>query len=219
MYDAPYYRRSQKLEGKIALITGGDSGIGRSVAVLFAREGADVAISFLIENTDAKVTQAAVDKEGRRCLLLPGDVSRFEHCRNIVEQVVQTFGGLDILVNNAAFQYHAQSLEELSPEHFDITLKTNLYGYFYMAREAAKHMRSGAAIINTGSISGIDGSKDLLDYSMTKGGNPVVEALRQKRRLSPIRTLDEAPHDRPPNSRGESYPTRPFHTARVKLDC
>ena len=170
LYDAPYYRGSQKLEGKVALITGGDSGIGRSVAVLFAREGADVAISFLSETADAEITRAAVEKEGRRCQLLPGDVSSLEHCQDIVARVVQTFGRLDVLVNNAAFQYHARSLEELSPEHFDLTLKTNLYGYFYMAREAAKHMKAGAAIINTGSITGIDGSKELLDYSMTKGG-------------------------------------------------
>jgi len=170
MYDAPYYIGSQKLEGKVALITGGDSGIGRSVAVLFAREGADVAISFLNETAHADVTRAAVEKEGGRCLLLPGDVSRLEHCKDIVDRVVKEFGHLDILVNNAAFQYHALSLEDLSPEHFDTTLKTNLYGYFYMAREAAKHMKPGAAIINTGSVTGIDGSKDLLDYSMTKGG-------------------------------------------------
>jgi NAD(P)-dependent dehydrogenase (short-subunit alcohol dehydrogenase family) len=170
MYDAPYYRGSQKLEGTVALITGGDSGIGRSVAVLFAREGADIAISFLSETADAELTKVAVEKEGRRCLLLPGDVSNLEHCKNIADCVVQTFGRLDVLVNNAAFQYHARSLEELSPEHFDLTLKTNLYGYFYMAREAAKHMKPGAAIINTGSITGIDGSKELLDYSMTKGG-------------------------------------------------
>jgi NAD(P)-dependent dehydrogenase (short-subunit alcohol dehydrogenase family) len=111
-----------------------------------------------------------VEKEGRRCLLLPGDVCRLDHCQAVVDRVLQTFGGLDVLVNNAAFQYHAPSIEELSPEHFDLTLKTNLYGYFYMAREAAKHMKSGAAIINTGSITGIDGSKELLDYSMTKGG-------------------------------------------------
>jgi NAD(P)-dependent dehydrogenase (short-subunit alcohol dehydrogenase family) len=170
MYDAPYYRGSQKLDGKVALITGGDSGIGRSVAVLFAREGADIAISFLSEAADAEITKAAVEKEGRRCLLLPGDVSSLEHCKEIVDRVVQSFDRLDVLVNNAAFQYHARSIVELSPEHFDLTLKTNLYGYFYMAREAAKHMKPGAAIINTGSITGIDGSKELLDYSMTKGG-------------------------------------------------
>ena len=170
MYDAPFYRGSRKLQDKIALITGGDSGIGRSVAVLFAREGADVALSYLSEGGDAEITRASVEKEGRRCLLLPGDVSRLAHCERIVAQVVDTFGGLDILINNAAFQYHAGSLEDLSPEHFDVTLKTNLYGYFYMARASVKHMKAGAAIINTGSITGIDGSKELLDYSMTKGG-------------------------------------------------
>lgn len=170
MYDAPFYRGSQKLEGKVALITGGDSGIGRSVAVLFAREGADIAISYLNETRDAEVTKAAVENEGQRCLLLPGDVCSLEHCQGIVARVVESFGSLDILVNNAAFQYHARSLDELSPEHFDTTLKTNLYGYYYMAREAAKHMKSGSAIINTGSITGIEGSKELLDYSMTKGG-------------------------------------------------
>lgn len=170
MYDAPYYQGSSKLAGKVALITGGDSGIGRSVAVLFAREGADIAISYLSEGGDAEVTRAAVEEEGRRCLLLPGDVTRLEHCAGIVKEVVDTLGSLDILVNNAAFQYHAESLEDLSPEHFDLTLKTNLYGYFYMVREAVKHMKTGAAIINTGSITGIDGSKELLDYSMTKGG-------------------------------------------------
>lgn len=170
MYEAPFYRGSQKLEDKIALITGGDSGIGRAVAVLFAREGADVAISYLNETKDAEVTQSAIEKEGRRCILLPGDVSDAAHCQRIVEQVVKTFDGLDILVNNAAFQYHAASLEDLTPEHFDVTLKTNLYGYFNMAREAVRHMKPGAAIINTGSITGIDGSKELIDYSMTKGG-------------------------------------------------
>ena len=170
MFDAPFYLGSQKLEGKIALITGGDLGIGRAVAVLFAREGADVAISYLDETDDAEITRAAIEKEGRRCIMLPGDVSDADHCGRIVDQVLKTFGGLDILVNNAAFQYHAASLEELTPEHFDLTLKTNLYGYFNMARAAVQHMKHGAAIINTGSITGIDGSKYLLDYSMTKGG-------------------------------------------------
>jgi NAD(P)-dependent dehydrogenase (short-subunit alcohol dehydrogenase family) len=170
MYDAPFYLGSQKLEGKIALITGGDSGIGRAVAVLFAREGAHIAISYLSETKDAEITRAAIEKEGRSCLLLPGDVSDADHCKRIMQQVVDAFGGLDILVNNAAFQYHAGSLEDLTLEHFDLTLKTNLYGYFNMAREAVQHMKQGAAIINTGSITGIDGSKDLIDYSMTKGG-------------------------------------------------
>lgn len=170
MYDAPFWRGSGKLEGKTALITGGDSGIGRAVAVLFAREGADVAISYLSENKDAEETQRAVEKEGGRCLLLPGDVTSEDYCRETVDAVVAKLGQLDILVNNAAFQYHAAGLEELSTEHFDTTLKTNLYGYFFMAREAIRHMRPGASIINTGSITGIDGSAQLIDYSMTKGG-------------------------------------------------
>ena len=170
LYDAPFWRGSGKLEGMVALITGGDSGIGRAVAVLFAREGADVAVCYLSEDEDAEETRLAVADEGRRCLLIPGDVASEEHCREAVAAVIETFGRLDILVNNAAFQYHAAGLDELSTEHFDTTLKTNLYGYFFMARAAVKHMRHGAAIINTGSVTGIDGSKELLDYSMTKGG-------------------------------------------------
>ena len=170
LYDAPYWKGSGKLEGKVALITGGDSGIGRAVAVLFAREGADVAISFLSESEDAETTRLAVEDEGRRCLLLKGDVGSEQHCRQMVERVVDEFGRLDVLVNNAAFQYHAASLEELTPEHFDATIKTNLYGYYFMAREAVRHMGPGSAIINSGSVTGIDGSKQLIDYSMTKGG-------------------------------------------------
>ena len=170
MYDAPFWRGSGKLEGKVALITGGDSGIGRAVAVLFAREGAKVAISYLSEHEDAEETRLAVADEGGQCLLLPGDVADEAYCREAVAAVIEEFGALDILVNNAAFQYHAAGLEELTTEHFDTTLKTNLYGYFFMARAAVKHMRHGAAIVNTGSITGIDGSKELLDYSMSKGG-------------------------------------------------
>jgi NAD(P)-dependent dehydrogenase (short-subunit alcohol dehydrogenase family) len=170
MYDAPYWQGSCKLEGKVALITGGDSGIGRAVAVLFAREGADVAIGYLSESEDAEETRLAVADEGRRCLLLPGDVSDEDYCRDAVAAVLAEFGRLDVLVNNAAFQYHAGGLDELTTEHFDTTLKTNLYGYFFMAREAIKHMRHGSAIINTGSVTGIRGSGELIDYSMTKGG-------------------------------------------------
>jgi NAD(P)-dependent dehydrogenase (short-subunit alcohol dehydrogenase family) len=170
MYDAPFWRGSGKLEGKVALVTGGDSGIGRAVAVLFAREGADVAIAYLSEHEDAEETRLAVADEGGRCLLLPGDVTEEAWCRKAVAAVVEEFGRLDILVNNAAFQYHAAGLDELTTEHFDTTLKTNLYGYFFMARAAVDEMEHGAAIINTGSITGIDGSKELIDYSMTKGG-------------------------------------------------
>ena len=170
MYAAPFWRGSGKLEGKVALVTGGDSGIGRAVAVLFAREGADVAIAYLSEHEDAEETRLAVADEGARCLLLPGDVTEEAWCRKAVAAVVEEFGRLDILVNNAAFQYHAAGLDELTTEHFDTTLKTNLYGYFFMARAAVKEMEHGAAIINTGSVTGIDGSKELIDYSMSKGG-------------------------------------------------
>jgi NAD(P)-dependent dehydrogenase (short-subunit alcohol dehydrogenase family) len=170
LYDAPFWKGSGKLEGKVALITGGDSGIGRAVAVLFAREGADIAVSYLDEHEDAEATKAAVEAEGRRCILLPGDVSHRAACRQAVEETVRQLGGLDVLVNNAAFQIHTDDFEDLTEEHFDTTLKTNLYGYFHMAQEAVAHMKPGSAIINTGSITGIDGSKELIDYSMTKGG-------------------------------------------------
>jgi NAD(P)-dependent dehydrogenase (short-subunit alcohol dehydrogenase family) len=170
MYDAPFYKGSEKLKDKVALITGGDSGIGRSVAILFAREGADVAIVHLDENEDAEVTKAAVDKEGRRCLVIQGDVKDPAFCRKAVEETKTRFSKLDILVNNAAFQVHTTDIEDLTDEHFDETLKTNLYGYFYMARAAIPHLSSGCAIINTGSVTGLEGSKELLDYSMTKGG-------------------------------------------------
>ena len=169
-YEAPHYRGSSKLNNRAALITGGDSGIGRAVAVLFAREGADVAIVYLPEEqVDAEETRAAVEREGRRALLIPGDVRRGEFCRRAVERVVEEFGKLDILVNNAAFQQHQQTLEDVSDEQFDRTFKTNISGYFYMAKAALAHMEEGACIVNTGSITGLEGSKELLDYSATKG--------------------------------------------------
>jgi NAD(P)-dependent dehydrogenase (short-subunit alcohol dehydrogenase family) len=169
LYDAPYYKGSDKLLDKVALITGGDSGIGRSVAVLFAREGADVAIAYLDEHEDAKETKRAVEKEGRRCILLSGDVANPEFCKDAVERTVNELGKLDVLVNNAAFQEHVNSVEELTDEQFDRTIKTNLYGYFYMAKAAVPHLQNGSAIVMTGSVTGLLGNKDLLDYSMTKG--------------------------------------------------
>jgi len=170
LYDAPFYKGSGKLEGKVALITGGDSGIGRSVAVLYAREGADVAIVHVGEDRDAKDTAAAVEAEGKRALIIKGDVRDSGFCSKAVERTVKEFGQLDILVNNAAFQVHTKDIVDLSDEHFDETLKTNLYGYFYLARAAVPHLKPGSAIINTGSVVGIEGSAALLDYSMTKGG-------------------------------------------------
>lgn len=170
MYDAPYYEGSNKLKDRVAIITGGDSGIGRSVAVLYAREGADVAILHLDEDEDAAVTKAAVEAEGRTCLVIAGDIKDAGFCENAVAKVVKTFGKLDILVNNAAFQVHAERFEDLTLEHFDETIRTNLYGYFHMAKAAVPHMKPGSAIVNTGSVTGIEGSKALVDYSMTKGG-------------------------------------------------
>jgi NAD(P)-dependent dehydrogenase (short-subunit alcohol dehydrogenase family) len=168
-YQAPEYLGSAKLEGMVALITGGDSGIGRAVAVLYAREGADVAIAYLSEHGDAQETRRAVEAEGRRAVLIAGDVSDPKFCRSAVETTVRQLGKLDILVNNAAFQQHTASLEELSEEQLDRTFKTNVYGYFHMAKAALPHLKQGGSIINTGSVTGIQGSKEILDYSATKG--------------------------------------------------
>ncbi len=169
-YLAPAYRGSEKLLDKRALITGGDSGIGRSVAVLFAREGADVAIVYLPEEQeDAEITAEAIRREGRQAFMITGDVSDYEECRRIVDEAVENLGGLDILVNNAAFQNHVDRLEDLTIEQWDKTFKTNIYGYFYMVKAALRYMREGGAIINSGSVTGIQGSGSLLDYSTTKG--------------------------------------------------
>jgi NAD(P)-dependent dehydrogenase (short-subunit alcohol dehydrogenase family) len=169
-YEAPLYRGSGKLEGKVALITGGDSGIGRGVAVLFAREGADVAIVYLKEEqSDAEETKRAIEREGQRTLLIPGDVTDSAFCRDAVERTVNKFGRLDILVNNAAYQQHQEGLEDLSEDQWEHTFRTNIFGYFYMAKAALPHLKRGSAIINTGSITGLEGSKELLDYSSTKG--------------------------------------------------
>lgn len=170
MYQAPHYKGSEKLRGMVALITGGDSGIGRAVAVLFAREGADVAIAYLNEHQDAAATKRAVENEGRRCITLSGDVASAKFCRDAVRKTVDEFGSLDILVNNAAFQEHVDRLEDLSDEHFDRTIKTNLYGYFNMTKAAVPVIKTGGSILMTGSVTGLLGNKDLLDYSMTKGG-------------------------------------------------
>jgi NAD(P)-dependent dehydrogenase (short-subunit alcohol dehydrogenase family) len=167
---APSYSGSGKLAGMSALITGGDSGIGRSVAVLFAREGADVAIVYLSEDGDAQETRDHVEGEGQRCLLIRGDVKDPSFCRKAVEKTVKAFGKLSVLVNNAAFQEHAESIEDITEDHFDLTLRTNLYGYFHMAKAASPHLGSGGSIINTGSETGLFGNDKLLDYSMTKGG-------------------------------------------------
>lgn len=166
---APDYIGSAKLKGQVAIITGGDSGIGRAVAVLYAREGADVAIIYLNEHEDAQQTRHHVEAEGKQCLLLSGDVRDSGFCRAAAEQVNAHFGRIDVLVNNAAFQEHADSLQDLTEERFDLTMKTNVYGYFHMAKAVLPYLKRGAAIINTGSVTGLKGNKSLLDYSTTKG--------------------------------------------------
>src|SRR5690606_13861079 len=170
MYDAPFWKGSGKLEGMAALITGADSGIGRAVAVLFAREGCDVAICHLDEDKDAEDARKAVEAEGRRAIVLQGDAADPAFSEAAVKATLEAFGRLDVVVPNAAFQEHVEALEDLTFEHFDRTLKTNLYGYFNLVKAAVPHLKPGGSIVMTGSVTGIMGNDNLLDYSMTKGG-------------------------------------------------
>ena len=164
------YLGSGKLNGMVALVTGGDSGIGRAVALLYAREGAEVAIVYLEdEQVDAEETQRCIQAEGKHCVLIPGDVRDPAFCNRAVDETLQAFGQLDILVNNAAFQLHAAGIEDITDERLDLTLRTNVYGYFQMARAAVPHLRRGGSIINTGSVTGLEGGAQLLDYATTKG--------------------------------------------------
>jgi NAD(P)-dependent dehydrogenase (short-subunit alcohol dehydrogenase family) len=165
----PEHRGSGKLQGKVALITGGDSGIGRAVAVAFAREGADVAISYLEEHADAKETQRLVGEEGRRCLAIVGDVGRESFCREFVERAVAELGRLDIVVNNAAEQHLRQSIEDITEAQLERTFRTNIFSYFFITKAAMSHLKEGAAIINTTSVTAYKGNPGLLDYSSTKG--------------------------------------------------
>jgi NAD(P)-dependent dehydrogenase (short-subunit alcohol dehydrogenase family) len=169
-FRAPEYRPAGKLEGLVALITGGDSGIGRAVAVMYAREGCDVAINHLPEEIeDAEETRDEVEKAGRSALLIPGDLTDREVCEYIVDETIRKYGRLDILVNNAAFQQHRPSIEQLDDEQLEHTFQTNILAMFRVTRAALRHMKPGAVIINTGSITGLQGSQQLLDYSATKG--------------------------------------------------
>jgi NAD(P)-dependent dehydrogenase (short-subunit alcohol dehydrogenase family) len=180
-YGAPRYKAAGKLEGKAALITGGDSGIGRAVAVLYAREGADVAITYLpAERSDAEETRRAVQDEGRRCELIEGDLSRPEFCREAVARTVQALGHLDILVSNAGHQNRKRSLDEISPEEWAATFRVNIDAYFHLARAAVPHMQPGSAIIATSSETAFLGPKSLPDYSATKGAiNSFTKSLAQ----------------------------------------
>lgn len=165
----PKFQGNGRLDGKVAIITGGDSGIGRACAVLFAREGAEVALVYLEETEDAKITAAAVKAEGRQALLLRGDVGDKTFCDNVVGKTIEEFGKLDVVVNNAAEQHPQDEITDISPEQLQKTFQTNLFGYFYLTQAAMPHLKSGASIVNTTSVTAYRGSPTLLDYSSTKG--------------------------------------------------
>jgi NAD(P)-dependent dehydrogenase (short-subunit alcohol dehydrogenase family) len=194
-YQAGNYQPAGKLAGKVALITGGDSGIGRAVALMFAREGADVALIYLAEEeSDARAIGKEIEALGRNVLQVPGDVSDPEFCRAAVDKVIARFDRLDILINNAAYQKHRDGLEDISLEQWEHTFRVNIFGYFYMARCAAPKMKPGSSIINTGSITGIEGSKHLLDYASTKGAiHAFTKSLAQNLVESGIRVNCVAP--------------------------
>lgn len=181
-YEAPLYKPAGKLEGQVALVTGGDSGIGRAVAVIYAREGADVAINYLPEEqSDAEETRRRIVAEGRRCELVPGDLADAAVCDELVEETVKRFGKIDILVSNAAHQNRKPSLDDVTDEELDLTFRTNIYAYFRLARAALRHMGEGGVIIATSSETGIMGSPELPDYSATKGAiNAFTKALAIK---------------------------------------
>lgn len=167
--DDPDYQGSGKLEGMVAIITGGDSGIGRAAAIAFAKEGADVAIMYLDEHNDAETARQMVEKYGQRCITIAGDITSEEFCRSAVEQTVREFGRLDIVVNNAAVQFPQKSITDITAEQLDRTFRTNIYHMFYMVKAALPHLAKGSAIINTASVTAYRGSPQLLDYSSTKG--------------------------------------------------
>jgi NAD(P)-dependent dehydrogenase (short-subunit alcohol dehydrogenase family) len=174
MYPEPEYIRksykgSEKLKGKVALITGGDSGIGRSIAVHFAREGANVAITYLNEDQDAEITKKLIDAEGRECLLIAGDIKKEKFARDIVSKTIKKFGKLNILVNNAAVQFPQDELKEVDKVHLQLTFETNIFPFFYTTQETLKSFKKGDTIINTASITAYHGSGHLVDYASTKG--------------------------------------------------
>jgi NAD(P)-dependent dehydrogenase (short-subunit alcohol dehydrogenase family) len=185
-FEPPQYIGSGKLFGKAALITGGDSGIGRAVAVLFAKEGADVAISYLNEHKDAAETCRLVERERRRCFAIPGDVGDEKHCRQIVQETVKRLGKIDILVNNAAEQHPQPDIEKISAKQLERTFRTNIFSQFFLTKAALKYFKEGAVIINTTSVTAYRGSAHLLDYAATKGAivaftRSLAEALAERK--------------------------------------
>lgn len=169
VYDYPEKKGTGKLKNKVALITGGDSGIGRAVAVLFAKEGADVAIAYLNEQTDAEDTRKLVEAYGRTCLLIPGNLSREKHCTAVVAKTIRKFGKIDVLVNNAAVHFESKGLNDITTEHLLTTFQTNIFSFFWVTKAALSHMKKGSAIINTSSVTAYRGSANLIDYASTKG--------------------------------------------------
>jgi NAD(P)-dependent dehydrogenase (short-subunit alcohol dehydrogenase family) len=169
IFEDPDYKASNKLQGKVALITGGDSGIGKAVAIAFAMEGADIAISYLDEHEDAEETKKIIEKKGRRCILIPGDIGEENHCIEVVKKTVTELGKLDILVNNAAEQHPQNGIEFITKEQLERTFKTNLFSIFYLTKAALPHLKEGSTIINTSSVTAYKGHETLIDYSSTKG--------------------------------------------------
>jgi NAD(P)-dependent dehydrogenase (short-subunit alcohol dehydrogenase family) len=192
--DLSNYKPAGKLKGKVALITGGDSGIGRAVAIAYAMEGADVAILYNVHDDDASVTKSKVEEKGQKCLKIMADVRDSEQCKDAVTQVIKEFGHLDILVNNAAYQMVQFEIEDISEEQFRRTMETNVFGYFYMLKAALPHLKEGDAIINTSSILGLIGKEFLIDYSASKGAiNAFTKALAQNLAKRKIRVNAVAP--------------------------
>jgi NAD(P)-dependent dehydrogenase (short-subunit alcohol dehydrogenase family) len=190
----PTYKGSGKLAGKVAIITGGDSGIGRAVAVFFAKEGADIAIVYLNEQDDAHKTKEMVEKEGRRCLLVSGDIGDEAFCQEAVAETVKEFKRLDILVNNASEQHPQKSIEDISAEQLERTFRTNIFGYFFMTKAVMKYLQAGSCIINTASVTAYKGSPELLDYSSTKGAEVAfTRSLSQNLAKKKIRVNGVAP--------------------------
>lgn len=168
-YEPANYKAAGKLMGKAALITGGDSGIGRAVAVLFAKEGADVVISYLNEHSDAEETKRQVEQEGRKCILIPGDIGEETFCQDLINKTLESLGKLDILINNAAEQHPQDKIEDITADQLERTFRTNIFSMFYLTKAAMPHLKAGSTIVNTTSITAYRGSKDLIDYSATKG--------------------------------------------------